>query len=195
MPDLQPAPEVCHAADPDEWRAWLAANSRTEKEVWLRIPHKDSGVPGLTYGIAIEHALCYGWIDSLARKHDAHSSRLRFSPRNPRSTWSSVNRERVARMTAAGLMTPAGQDLIDLAKAKGTWEPVPEADAFTVPDDLRAALGRDEAAQRNFAAFPPSSRRLILQWIATAKRPETRERRVVRTAELASRNIRANHPA
>lgn len=83
---------IFFASTIDDWRTWLAQNSQSEKEIWLVIHHKDSGVPSLRYHEAIEHALCYGWIDGLHRKRDANSSQLRFSLRAPRSTWSRVNR-------------------------------------------------------------------------------------------------------
>ncbi|MBF9127808.1 YdeI/OmpD-associated family protein [Plantactinospora sp. S1510] len=176
------------------WRGWLARNCRSEKEVWLVIHHRDSATPSIRYHEAIEHALCYGWIDSQARKHDAESSRLRFTPRNPRSTWSRVNRERAAKMAELGLMTEHGQALIDLARANGTWQVLSDAEGSAVPDDLRELLDRDEAARTNFENFPPSSKRLILEWVATAKKADTRRRRIRRTVDLAAANVRANHP-
>jgi uncharacterized protein YdeI (YjbR/CyaY-like superfamily) len=175
-----------------EWRAWLARNCQSEREVWLVIRHKDSGTPSVRYHEAIEHALCFGWIDSHARKRDADSSLLRFTPRSPRSTWSRVNRERAANMIERGLMTEHGQAMIDLAKAKGTWQVLKDEDGL--PDDLRELLDGNTAARENFQRFPPSSKRLILEWIATAKRPETRQRRISQTVDLAAINVRANHP-
>jgi uncharacterized protein YdeI (YjbR/CyaY-like superfamily) len=96
-------------------------------------------------------------------------------------------------MTGQGLMTEHGQAVIDLAKATGTWQPVSEADSASIPPDLRELLDRNEAAGRNFRNFPPSSKRLILEWIAKAKRPDTRQRRIDKTVELAAINVRANH--
>jgi uncharacterized protein YdeI (YjbR/CyaY-like superfamily) len=182
------------ASSTDDWRGWLARNGRSAKEVWLVIPHAGSGTPGPRYHEAIEQALCYGWIDSHQRKHDAGSCILRFTPRNPRSTWSQVNRERAARMTEQRLMTEHGQALIDLAKATGTWPAIPAALSSAIPADLRELLDPNDAARRNFHNFPPSSKRLILEWIAKAKRPETRQRRISQTVSLAALNIRANHP-
>ncbi|MFD4182284.1 YdeI family protein [Rhodococcus sp. NPDC058514] len=182
------------ASSATAWRDWLERNGQSEKEIWLIIHHKDSATPSLRYHEAIEHALCYGWIDGLHRRRDADSSQLRFTPRTPRSTWSRVNRERAANMIERGLMTAHGQALIDLAKAKGTWQVVPDDHAAALPDDLREPLHRNEAAAANFEKFPPSSRRLILEWIATAKKPETRQRRIDRTVALAEVNVRANHP-
>ncbi|RBM21040.1 hypothetical protein DI005_11900 [Prauserella sp. PE36] len=177
-----------------DWREWLAGNHLSRKEIWLVIPRKGSGIPGVRYAEAIEQALCFGWIDSQARKRDSRSTLLRFTPRDPHSTWSRVNRERATRMIERGLMAEPGAVMIESAKAKGTWQVVPDEASAGVPDDLREALEADEAARRNFRAFPPSSRRLILEWIARAKKPETRRRRIERTVALAAVNVRANHP-
>jgi uncharacterized protein YdeI (YjbR/CyaY-like superfamily) len=177
--------DIVEAGTQDEWRAWLTRNCRTEEEVWLVIHHKDSGTPSVRYQEAVEQALCFGWIDGLHRKRDAAGSQLRFTPRGPRSTWSELNRERAARMTGLGLMTERGQAAIDHARATGTWE------TDTMPDDLRALLDADTAARDHFAAFPPSTRRLILQWIAAARKPATRQRRLDRTVTLAAVNVRA----
>jgi uncharacterized protein YdeI (YjbR/CyaY-like superfamily) len=184
--------KVISVSTVDEWRTWLEVHGESEGEVWLVIQHQDSGVPSPRYHEAIEHALCFGWIDSHARKHDPDSSMLRFTPRKPQSTWSRVNRERAARMTALGLMTERGQALIDLARERGTWQVLADDE---VPADLRTALDADKVAADNFAAFPPSSRRLILEWIVTAKRPETRLRRISETVALAAQNLRAHHAA
>jgi uncharacterized protein YdeI (YjbR/CyaY-like superfamily) len=177
-----------------DWRAWLAQNCQSEKEVWLVIYHSDSGTSSVRYHEAIEHALCYGWIDSQARKRDADSSCLRFTPRRPHSTWSRVNRQRAARMIELGLMTEPGQALIELARASGTWQVLPHAESSAIPDDLRELLDRNEAARKNFQNFPPSSKRLILEWIVTARKPDTRQRRINQTVTLAEVNIRAHHP-
>lgn len=109
------------AATAEDWRAWLAEHGSTVTEVWLVIQHQDSPTPSVGYQESIEHALCFGWIDSTARRHSADSFRLRFTPRRSRSRWSPRNRERAARMIAAGLMTPSGQAAIDRAQAIGTW--------------------------------------------------------------------------
>jgi uncharacterized protein YdeI (YjbR/CyaY-like superfamily) len=179
------------ASTTEDWRAWLARNCRSEKEVWLIICHCGRGTPGPRYHEAIEQALCYGWIDSHARRHDGDSWILRFTPRKPRGTWSRVNRERAAKMTEQGLMTEHGQALIDLAKATGTWQAVSGADSAVIPPDLQDLLDRKETARQN---FPPSFKRLILEWIAMAKRPGTRQRRISQTVSLAALDIRANHP-
>jgi uncharacterized protein YdeI (YjbR/CyaY-like superfamily) len=177
------------AATPAEWREWLASNGHSAQEVWLVIYNKNSDTPSIRYHESIEHALCYGWIDSHTRKHSADSIRLRFTPRRPQSSWSEVNRERAGKMASLGLMTPAGQAMIDLAKARGRWHA-----ADTIPAELSALLEQNPVARANFDRFPASSRRLILEWIGGAKKAETRRRRVERTVALAAENRRANHP-
>lgn len=185
--DGLPVVEVTSVA---QWREWLA-NPR-ERAVWLVVRRRGADVPGVLVHEAMEHALCFGWIDSKALRRDASSTYLCFTPRNPKSTWSRVNRERVARLTAAGLMTPAGQTVVDLARRTGTWDALAEAQDGVVPPDLRRALDADAAAAGHFANFPPSARRAILEWIAKAERPETRARRIATTVELARDNRRAD---
>jgi len=112
-----------YAKKRSEWRNWLKKNSQSERSVWVILYHKKSNVPCINLNEATEEALCFGWIDSLAKKRDAESYYLTFTPRNPKSKWSKPNRERVERLTAQGLMTEHGQKLIDIAKNTGRWEP------------------------------------------------------------------------
>lgn len=113
-----------YASSAADWRAWLAEHE-SESEVWLVIRHQDSTTRSVRYGEAIEQALCFGWIDSRARKREAGSFELRFTPRRPRSRWSRSNRQRAARMIEAGLMTPHGQAVIDAAQRNGDWDAPP----------------------------------------------------------------------
>jgi uncharacterized protein YdeI (YjbR/CyaY-like superfamily) len=179
-------------ADVGEWRAWLAANGESERAVWLVVGRGAGDV--VDYLAAVEHALCFGWVDSKTIKRDDSTTYQCFTPRNPRSTWSKVNRERVARLTAEGLMAPAGIAVVERARTTGVWDVLAEAQNLVVPADLQTELDRNDQAGKHFATFPPSSKRLILEWIALAKRPETRARRIEQTVELAELNQRANHP-
>jgi uncharacterized protein YdeI (YjbR/CyaY-like superfamily) len=179
-------------ADVGEWRAWLAANGESERSVWLVVGRGADDV--VDYVAAVEHALCFGWVDSKTIKRDDTTTYQCFTPRNPRSTWSKVNRERVARLTAEGLMAPAGAAVVERARETGVWDVLAEAQDLIVPADLQMELDRNDQAGTHFAKFPPSSKRLILEWIALAKRPETRARRIQQTVELAEVNQRANHP-
>jgi uncharacterized protein YdeI (YjbR/CyaY-like superfamily) len=174
-----------------EWRRWLAKNGESEKSVWLIIYHKDSKTSSINYNAAIEEALCFGWIDSKASGRDQESSYLFFTPRKPKSNWSNINRERVKKMTEKGLMMPSGQIFIDSAKKTGTWEALADAQNAVIPDDLQQLFDTHETALRNFSAFAPSAKRMILEWISGAKKPETRQRRIEQTVKLAADNIKA----
>ena len=175
-----------------EWRAWLEANHESAESIWLVTFKKTSGKLHVSYDAVVEEALCFGWIDSLPRKLDDERSMLLLSPRKPGSAWSKVNKDRVERMAAAGKMHPAGLRKIEQSKADGSWTFLDDVEALVIPDDLAAALAEYEDAEENFMAFPPSTKRGILEWIKQAKRPETRSKRIRETAELASRNVRAN---
>jgi uncharacterized protein YdeI (YjbR/CyaY-like superfamily) len=136
------------------FEAWLRAHHAEETEVWLRIYKKGSGVPTVTPAEAIDVALCWGWIDGIRKGLDEVSYLQRFTPRRPRSVWSQINRDNVARLTAAGRMTPHGQRHVDIAKGDGRWDaayaPMRSASAETLPADLRAAI---EANPRAFEAL------------------------------------------
>ena len=188
------AEATLYAADATTWRDWLASNAGSATEVWLVIPNKTSGKPRVEYADAVEHALCFGWVDSSTLKGDGDTRLQRFSPRNPASSWAASNRARADKLIAAGLMRPAGQALIDLAKRTGRWDVLGSVGGDGVPDDLRAALAADPQAEAHFTAFPPSAKRLILEWILTARKPETRARRIARTIEQAHHGLRVNQP-
>ena len=182
-----------HASTRKEWRKWLEKNSQTEKALWLIIYHKGSDTKSVYYDEAVEEAICFGWIDSIAHKRDAESKYQFFAQRKPKSNWSKANRERAEKMVAQGLMTPDGQKLVDLAKKTGTWEALVDVQAAVIPDDLQKQLNKKKIALKNFLAFPPSSKRIILEWILNARKGETRQKRIAETVRLAADNIKANH--
>jgi uncharacterized protein YdeI (YjbR/CyaY-like superfamily) len=175
------------------WREWLAKHHATSPGVWLVSYKKSSGKVSPSYEDTVEEALCFGWIDSIGRGLDDERTMLRFSPRKPKSAWSKPNKERVARLIDDGRMAPAGLATIEVAKKNGSWNALDAVDAMIVPPDLKAALAANAAASRYFDAFPPSSKKIILGWIGSAKRPETRAKRVAETVRLAAKNQRANH--
>nr|WP_255426829.1 YdeI/OmpD-associated family protein [Pseudonocardia sp. C8] len=156
----------------------MDAHAATATEAWLVLPLARSGRPGLTHRQALEEALCVGWIDGLNQRHDDTSRRQRFTPRSPRSAWSTVNRELVATLTAQGRMAPAGLAAVERAKADGRWLLLADAQAGIVPDDLQAALDADPAAAAAWERRRPSERRMILEGLARAVRADTRARRI-----------------
>jgi uncharacterized protein YdeI (YjbR/CyaY-like superfamily) len=184
--------ERVHAENVAAWRAWLAAHHGSAAGVWLVSWKSATGRPRLSYDDAVEQALCFGWVDSKGRTLDDERSMLWFTPRRPGSGWSRSNKQRVGRLTAAGMMTEAGLRVVAAARADGSWTVLDAVEDGLVPADLAAALADRPDARAHFDAFPRSVRRAILEWIATAKRPQTRARRVAETAERAARNERAN---
>ncbi len=175
-----------------DWRKWLTRHHARNDGVWVVTFRKGAGETIVGYDDLVEEALCFGWIDSRPRKLDERRTMLWFSPRKPTSAWSRPNKERVARLIAAGLMRPAGQAKIDAAKRDGLWTKLDAVENLEVPDDLAQALASRPPAAENFAAFPRSAKRGILEWIAQAKQPATRMKRIDETARLAQVNQRAN---
>jgi uncharacterized protein YdeI (YjbR/CyaY-like superfamily) len=189
---IEPPPNSFHPANRAEWRAWLEQHHGRAQGVWLVTYKKAAGKPRLEYEEMVEEALCFGWVDSKGGKLDGERTMLYFAPRKAGSGWSRPNKERVERLTAAGLMAPAGLAKVEAAKVDGSWAALDAVEALEIPPDLARALDAHPDARRHFEAFPRSAKRGILEWIANAKRPETRAARVEETARLAAQNIRAN---
>ncbi len=143
----------------------------------------------------MDEALCFGWIDSLPRELDTDRTMLLLSPRRAGSGWSKVNKDKVERLIASGLMQPPGLAKIEEAMRDGSWSRLDGVDALLEPPDPTNALNDTPSARRHFDAFSASSRRSILEWINAAKQPETRAARIIKTVTLAADNIKANHPA
>ncbi|XGV96108.1 MAG: YdeI family protein [Leptolyngbya sp. BL-A-14] len=174
------------------WRDWLEQNHTRTQGIWLVSYKKATGKAQLSYNDAVEEALCFGWIDSKPNKLDEERSLLWFAPRRAGTGWSKLNKERVERLLQQGLMMPAGLAKVEAAKADGSWNALDAIEALEIPPDLELALTTMGEAKQNFEAFPKSVKRGILEWIAAAKKPETRTKRVEETARLAANNERAN---
>jgi uncharacterized protein YdeI (YjbR/CyaY-like superfamily) len=187
---LDVAPQV-HADDRATWREWLETNHQTTRGAWLVTWRARSGRVGLDYEAAIEEALCFGWVDSTGGSVDDERGKLYFAPRKARSAWAATNKARVERLIAEGRMAPAGLAAIERAKANGSWTVLDGPERLEIPADLAAALERLPPAAVNFAAFPPSARKMQLGWVALAQRAETRAQRIAKVAEAAARNERA----
>jgi uncharacterized protein YdeI (YjbR/CyaY-like superfamily) len=136
------------------FEAWMTANHARKTEIWLKIHKKRSGLPSITHAQALDVALCWGWIDGIRKALDERSFLQRFTPRRPKSAWSQVNRDHVARLTSAGRMTPHGQRQVDAARADGRWAaayaPISSTTLATVPRDLRAAIEANPQARATF---------------------------------------------
>ena len=155
MPPITPAPEAIKSFRSEaQFEAWLRRHHDRASEVWLRVFKKQSGVPSITTAQALDVALCWGWIDAIRKSFDETSFLQRYTPRRARSVWSQINRDNIARLTAAGRMTPHGQAQVEAAKADGRWEaayaPQRAATVDTVPADLRAAIEASPEARATF---------------------------------------------
>jgi uncharacterized protein YdeI (YjbR/CyaY-like superfamily) len=177
-----------------EWRAWLEKNHQSFERIWLVFYKKATGKPTLTYDEAVEEALCFGWVDSLPRTLDDECHMLLIATRKPKSPWSRLNKTRVEKLIANGLMTPAGLEKIEIAKKNGAWESYDAAEDLLEPQDLTMLLNANATARANWDAFAPSARKGILYWLSTAKREATREKRLLEIVEKAALNKKANFP-
>ncbi|MEH3055131.1 MAG: YdeI/OmpD-associated family protein [Patulibacter minatonensis] len=183
--------EHLHVEARSEWRAWLASHHASSPGVWLVSWKASTGRPAVGYDDAVREALCFGWVDSQNRSIDAERSAQLFTPRRSGSGWAGTNKRRIEELEAQGLMTDAGRALVDAAKADGTWTLLDGAEAGTVPEDLATALAAFPTARAAWDGFPEGVRRGMLTWLVTAKRAETRARRVAEIAAEAAEGRRA----
>ena len=175
-----------------ELRRWLEANHTTSDGVWF-VRHRKGDDRHVPYADVVEELLCFGWVDGHARPLDDRRSLLLCTPRRgAKSRWSRVNKERIARLEAAGLLTEAGERVVADAKESGAWTALDRAESLEEPEDLKDALEATPAARQSWDGFPPSTRKALLQWVFDAKRDETRQKRVRQIVDEAAEGRRAN---
>jgi len=171
------------------WRAWLEKHHRSSTGVRLVYAKKHSGLPSLTYNDAVEEALCFGWIDNKINPIDDDFYMQIFTPRRLKSAWSALNRTRVARLLAAGLMAPAGLAAVKAAKRSGTWDAMKQVEEAGIPADLEKAIKANPDASRNWGSYTASRRKAALYRLAGARRPETRAKYLQEMIENMARNM------
>lgn len=167
-------------------RRWFEKNHASSPGVWLVINKKNSRKPGIYYEEAVEEALSFGWIDGRLNPLDGDQYLLLFSPRKPGGTWARSNKERVAKLIEQGRMTQAGLARIEAAKRDGSWDALDTSDNLDIPPDLERALSRNKTARKTFEAWSDSYKKRVIFWIGSAKREETRAKRVALTVSAAS---------
>lgn len=176
----------------EEWRGWLREHHRGASGVWLVYHKKVSPLPSLSYDEMVSEALCWGWVDSRPGTVDDYRGKLYFAPRKKTSAWSAKNKQRIEDLIKEGRMQAAGLALVEEAKVSGTWTALDAVEQLAIPDDLVAAFAAHPGSQENFEGFSRTNKRMVLEWIAQAKKPETRATRITTTAEKAAVNEVAN---
>lgn len=175
-----------------DWRKWLEKNHQSKQSIWLVYFKSSTKVPSVSWSEAVDEALCFGWIDSTKKTIDKERYMQYFSRRKPNSTWSKINKEKVAKLIQNNLMTKAGFDSIETAKQNGTWLIMDDVEKVIIPEDLRIALNKNESSMEFFQSQSKSIKKAMLHWVVIAKRTETRKKRIAEIARLAAKGIRPN---
>ena len=171
------------------WREWLDANhDRYPKGIYLIFYKLDSGQLTMRWEEAVKVALCYGWIDSTVKNLGGPKRRQFFCPRNPKSTWSKLNKSYIVDLEKQGLIHESGWKMINLAKDTGTWTAMDDVENGVIPDDLQTAFDTHPKAYENYLNFAPGYRKSYLSWLHSAKRQETRDKRIVEIIKLSAAN-------
>jgi len=182
-------------ATQDDWATWLEKNHRKSEGQWLRLAKKDSGLRSVTYGEALEIALCYGWIDGQKRGESEKAWLQRFLPRTAKSIWSKINREKASALIACGRMKAAGLEAVAYAKKDGKWDAAYDSPrGAKVPADFQAALDGNVRAHEFFCRLDGANRYAVLFRIQTVKKAETRARKICEFVEMLERNEMIHAP-
>lgn len=182
--------ETFYPTNRQEWRQWLLENHNKKQSIWLVHYNKKSNMPSVSWSDAVDEALCFGWIDSTRKSLDNDMFIQFFTKRKPRSVWSKINKEKIERLKQEGLLMPAGLESISIAQQNGTWNILDDVEELEISEDLEMEFNTREGSKEYFLSLSKSVRKSMLQWIKLAKRPETRQKRIVELVEHANRKIR-----
>jgi uncharacterized protein YdeI (YjbR/CyaY-like superfamily) len=190
MASTKPDPPILQFDDQGAWAKWLEQNHAESQGVRLKLAKRGSGARTVTYGEALEEALCYGWIDGQVGRYDDSFYLQRFTPRTKRSKWSANNRDRVQRLLAEGRMKPAGLKAVEAAKADGRWEAAyPGQSRATVPEDLQLALDENPRAKAFFERLSAQNRYAFVFRLHGVKGPETRAKRIAQYVAMLHEHL------
>jgi uncharacterized protein YdeI (YjbR/CyaY-like superfamily) len=171
--------------DRNKWRSWLEKNHDKEHEIWLMFYKVKTDKESIKYEEAVEEALCFGWIDSVVKRIDDEKHMQKYTPRKDKSNWSAKNKIRVEKLIQEGFMTEHGLRKIEIAKQNGSWNRLDSVDIrIETPQDLKDALELHNMARKKYIKLPPSRKKQFLWWIESAKRDETREKRIRETIRM-----------
>ena len=176
--------------DKKDWRKWLILNHNKKNAVWLIFYNKKSPNHNLNWSESVDEALCFGWIDSTKRTIDGEKYKQYFSKRKEKSNWSRVNKEKVKTLIDQGLMEEEGNKSIEIAKENGSWTILDGIEALIIPEDLKAEIVNYEGSKEYFESLSNSAKKILLYWVFSAKRKETRQKRILEIAENGSRKLK-----
>lgn len=174
----------------NDWRKWLKENHQQKEAVWVIFYKTKSPKHNLTWSESVDEAICFGWIDSVKKTIDQESYKQYFSKRKPKSNWSRINKEKVATLIDQGLMQAVGHKSIEVAKENGSWTILDSVEDLIVPPDLKEALSKLPDAWAYFNALSNSNKKILLYWVVSAKREETRKKRIEDITENANNKMK-----
>ena len=173
-----------------DWRKWLELNHKKKDAVWLIFYKKKSPNHNLSWSESVDEALCFGWIDSVKRTIDTEKYQQYFSKRKAKSNWSKINKDKVKILIEQGLMKEEGYKSIEIAKKNDSWTILDEVEALVIPEDLKGEFENYKGSMEYFDSLSKSAKKILLYWVISAKRKETRQNRILEIAENASGNLK-----
>ncbi|MCV9386742.1 YdeI/OmpD-associated family protein [Reichenbachiella ulvae] len=181
--------ETFYPKNQTEWRNWLEEHHQSAQSIWVVFYKTSTNIPSITWSDAVDEALCFGWIDSTKKTIDEESYMQYFSKRKPNSNWSKINKKKIEYLIQNNLMADAGLESIKVAKENGSWTFLDPIEALEVPEDLEDALLNNQNAMAYYEGLSKSVKKILLHWVYSAKRPETRQKRITEIAECASESL------
>ena len=173
-----------------DWRKWLELNHNKKDSVWLIFYKKKSAHHNLSWSESVDEALCFGWIDGIKKTIDSEKYRQYFCKRKEKSNWSKINKDKVKILIEEGLMKEEGYKSIEIAKENGSWTILNEVEALVIPTDLKEEFANYRGSMEYFESLSKSVRKVLLHWVVSAKRKETRQKRIKEIAENAGKNLK-----
>jgi len=174
----------------EEWRKWLELNHNIKGAVWLIFYKKKSPNHNLSWSESVDEALCFGWIDSTKKAIDSEKYKQYFSKRKAKSNWSKINKDKVITLIDQGLMEEEGYKSIEIAKENGSWTILDGVEALTIPEDLKREFTNYKDSAEYFDSLSKSVKKILLYWVVSAKRSETRQKRIIEVAEKAGKKLK-----
>jgi uncharacterized protein YdeI (YjbR/CyaY-like superfamily) len=182
--------ETYYPESQTDWRNWLIKNHQLKQSVWLVFYKKSTKVASISWSVAVDEALCFGWIDSTKKTIDNERYMQYFSKRKPNSIWSKVNKDKVEYLTSKDLIQEAGYKSIEIAKKNKSWFILDEVEALILPENLKKEFDKREGALEYYDSLSKSAKKILLTWVVLAKRDETKQKRIIEIAENASKNTK-----